>query len=389
VGRQDRDVTALLKKLGGVQLDTISTLARSHELVPYSRLGAIGRKAIEDAFWGSPPRAFEYWGHAACILPLRAWPWFAAARRQRQAHRHRQGVSDSALREVRARLTGGGPQTVAQLGGGRLSQGWWNWSPVKIAVEELYNIGEVVCVTRRGWRRVYDLAERAIPAELLAHEPPDEECHAYLVALAANGLGVAAERDLQQYFSLNREAVRVGLMGAGLIPVRVAGWSGPAWASTGALAGLQSGGPRGRHRTTLLSPFDSLLWDRGRALRIFDFQHKLEAYVPAPKRVHGYYTMPLLAGGRLRGRVDPGREGTTLWHDRFRWTPARSRPWRAPWRRPPPGSDATASQLRESSQRHRATGSSRRCTRWAWVDRGRTRPSSVTIGRLIRGGTWR
>ena len=313
MGAQGRNVTALLEKLGGVQLDTISTLARSHELVPYSRLGAVGRKAVEAAFWGTPPRAFEYWAHAACILPLHAWPWFAAERRRRQAHgHHRRVASEAAVREVRARLAGDGPQTVAELGGGRLADGWWNWSPVKIAVEELYNIGEVVCVTRRAWRRVYDLAERAIPAELRAQEPPDEECNAHLVAMAAKGLGVAAERDLQHYFALNREAVRMGIAGAGVIPVRVSGWSGPAWASGAALATLESSGPRGRHRTTLLSPFDSLLWDRGRTQRIFGFLHKLEAYVPAPRRVHGYYTMPLLAGGRLRGRVDPSRQGTTL-----------------------------------------------------------------------------
>jgi uncharacterized protein YcaQ len=104
----------------------------------------------------------------------------------------------------------------------------------------------------------------------------------------------------------------VGLAGAGLTPVRVEGWKGQAWANPEALQSLAEGGPRGRRRTTLLSPFDSLLWDRARVLRVFGFQHKLEAYVPAAKRVHGYYTMPLLARGRLRGRVDPARQGTTL-----------------------------------------------------------------------------
>lgn len=303
----------LLEMLGGVQLDTISTLARSHELVAYSRLGPVGRSAVEAAYWGAPCRAFEYWAHAACILPLASWPWFAAQRRRRreQTH-HRRLVSEPAVREVRARLTAEGPQTVAELGGGRLAEGWWNWSPVKIAVEELYNVGEVVCVTRRGWRRVYDLAERAVPAELLNREPPDEECYAAQLKIAAGGLGVATERDFEHYFSLSRDAVRLGLEGAGLTPVLVPGWPVPAWASPPALTNLGSGPSRGRHRTTLLSPFDSLLWDRRRVLRIFGFQHKLEAYVPAAKRVHGYYTMPLLAGGRLRGRVDPGRQGTTL-----------------------------------------------------------------------------
>jgi uncharacterized protein YcaQ len=103
--------------------------------------------------------------------------------------------------------------------------------------------------------------------------------------------------------------VRAVLGDTELVEVGVDGWRGPAWADPDALKAL---GTRGRHRTTLLSPFDSFVWDRARTLRVFDFHHRLEAYVPAPKRVHGYFAMPLLAGGRLRGRVDPGREGTTL-----------------------------------------------------------------------------
>ena len=304
----------MLRRLGAVQLDTISSLARSHELVAYSRLGALRRGRVEAAYWGTPPQAFEYWAHAACIIPIESWPWFAAERRRRRAHPHRRELlDDRVITEVRARLLDSGPQTVAELGGGRLAEGWWNWSPVKVAVEELYNLGEVVCVSRRGWRRVYDLANRAIPADLLAQDQSDEQCYGRLVTMAVMGLGVAAERDLQHYFSLSRGAVVAGLAHAsGLTPVRVEGWPGTAWTTPAALGTLSGGGPRGRHRTTLLSPFDSLLWDRARVLRMFGFQHKLEAYVPAPKRVHGYYTMPLLSGGRLVGRVDPGRAGSTL-----------------------------------------------------------------------------
>ncbi len=122
-------------------------------------------------------------------------------------------------------------------------------------------------------------------------------------------MGVATEADLADYHRLTREQVRAVLGDTALQPVEVDGWGKPAWAHPEALAQLAT---RGRHRTTLLSPFDSLVWDRPRTLRIFGFRHSLEAYVPAPKRVHGYFAMPLLTGGRLRGRVDPGREGTTL-----------------------------------------------------------------------------
>jgi hypothetical protein len=156
---------------------------------------------------------------------------------------------------------------------------------------------------------VYDLPERALPPEVLADDPDDETCLTRLVGQAGVALGVATIGDLADYHRLKRDQVRAVLEATELVPVDVDGWRDDAWADPAALAALST---RGRHRTTLLSPFDSLVWDRARTLRVFDFQHRLEAYVPAPKRVHGYFAMPLLAGGRLRGRVDPGRDGTTL-----------------------------------------------------------------------------
>jgi len=121
-------------------------------------------------------------------------------------------------------------------------------------------------------------------------------------------MGVATRADLADYHRLKGEQITAVLEGTGLVPVEVEGWGKPAWADPAALASE----PRGRHRTTLLSPFDSLIWDRPRTQRIFGFTHRLEAYTPKPKRIHGYFAMPLLAGGRLVGRVDPAREGRTL-----------------------------------------------------------------------------
>jgi uncharacterized protein YcaQ len=168
--------------------------------------------------------------------------------------------------------------------------------------------GEVVCVTRRGWKRVYDLAERAVPPELLHDDLDDTECVRRLVRQAGEALGVGTRADIADYHRLKGEQVDAVLADSGLVPVTVAGWGRPAWADPAALETL----PRGRHRTTLLSPFDSLIWERARTERIFGFTHRLEAYVPRHKRVHGYFAMPVLAGGRLVGRVDPAREGRTL-----------------------------------------------------------------------------
>jgi uncharacterized protein len=313
LGAPDRrgGVPSLLRHLGAVQLDTISVLARSHELVPYARLGAVGRTAVESAFWGhGPARAFEYWSHAACVLPVEEWPWFAFRRRAFRRRGWRwHAVSEEVCAQVLARLRADGPLTATDLGGAKREGTWWSWSGVKIAVEWLLDIGEVVCSDRRGWRRVYDLPERMLPSRLLDREPTDAECVQRLVGLAGWSLGVADIGDLADYHRLTRAQVTGALEGSGLLPVAVQGWPQPGWAHPAALSALQA---RGRHRTTLLSPFDSLVWDRRRTLRVFRFAHALEAYKPRAERRYGYFTMPLLSGGQLLGRVDPKRVGRTL-----------------------------------------------------------------------------
>jgi uncharacterized protein YcaQ len=312
LGAPDRraGTRGVLRSLGAVQLDTISVLARSHELIPYARLGAIGRSAVEEAYW-SDHHAFEYWSHAACILPIEEWPHFAFRRRARRARGHRWHVLQDAERSCAAvldRLKAEGPLTSTQLGGAKNGGPWWDWSETKIAVEWLLDTGEVVCTRRSGWKRIYDLPERAVPDELRHDDLSDAECMRRLVAQAGAAMGVATRADLADYHRLKNEQVSAVIEGTGLVPVDVRGWNRPAWADPAALASE----PRGRHRTTLLSPFDSLVWDRPRTERIFGFTHRLEAYTPKPKRIHGYFAMPLLAGGRLVGRVDPAREGQTL-----------------------------------------------------------------------------
>lgn len=328
------DPLDMLDHLAAVQLDTISVVARSHELITYARLGPIGRQAVEGAYWHSG-QTFEYQAHAACILPMRLWPSFAFRRRAWQSRTTggaiepgvadaRREVDRSAYREVRARLAEG-PISVDDVGGGRSSPGWWNWSEAKLALEVMYLRGELACTTRNGWKRVYDLAERVIPGALLAQEPSDEECIAALVAEAARGMGVATKRDFAEYWTLTRKSitgpvpwaklVQAGIEAAGLVPVEVEGWKEPAFADPEALTNLSAP----VHAPRLLSPFDSLIWaPRERTERVFDFAFQLEAYVPKAKRVDGYYMMPLLADGRLVARVDPAREGMTLVARRIR-----------------------------------------------------------------------
>jgi uncharacterized protein len=331
-------VRGMLRRLGAVQLDTISVLARSHELVAYARLGAIGRDRVERAYWH--PRiadAFEYWSHAACVLPIEEWPYYAFRRRAFRARGWRWHQShEDVCALVLARLQAEGPLTATQLGGAKKGGDWWDWSDTKIAVEWLLDTGDVICARRTGWRRVYDLPERVLPAGLLDADPSDEECLTHLAGGAARALGVVTRADLADYQRLRFGGTGPGRAGAalsaddvalaaGLVPVQIATLPGAAidaWADSAALeaaGGIGAGGAasparagRGRHRTTLLSPFDSLIWDRKRTLRMFGFEHSLEAYLPRAKRVHGYFTMPLLAGGKLVGRVDPARSGRTL-----------------------------------------------------------------------------
>ncbi|WP_329279361.1 winged helix-turn-helix domain-containing protein [Streptomyces sp. NBC_00691] len=310
LGAPDRraGVRGVLRGLGQVQLDTISVLARSHELIPYARLGAVGRTTVEDAYW-TGAHAFEYWSHAACVLPVEEWPHFAFRRRAYRGRPHwGHELSAGAYGKVIDQLRAEGPRTATELGGAKNKGEWWDWSDAKIAVERALMYGEVVVVERRGWKRVYDLAERAIPEALLHDDLDDTECVRRLVRQAGEALGVGTRADIADYHRLKGEQFDAVVETAGLVPVTVAGWGKPAWADPAALASE----PRGRHRTTLLSPFDSLIWERARTERIFGFTHRLEAYVPKQKRIHGYFAMPVLAGGRLVGRVDPAREGGTL-----------------------------------------------------------------------------
>jgi uncharacterized protein YcaQ len=316
-------VAGVLRRVSAVQLDTISVLARSHELVAYARLGPVGRAAVEEAYWpSSKPATFEYWAHAACILPIADWPYYAWRRRAITARGQRwHQVSAEACEQVLGRLRDEGPLTATQLGGAKAGGPWWDWSEVKIAAEWLLDTGRAVCVRRTGWRRIYDLPERVIPADLLGLEPTDDECLSYLAGTVCRALGVATHADFMEYQRLNgyglqlRDTTRLdaAAAAAGLVPVTVHGGKRAvsAWADPAALTWLAAGG-RGQHRTALLSPFDSLIWDRKRVLRMFGYRHLFEPYVPREKRERGYFTMPLLTGGQIAGWVDPARDGKTL-----------------------------------------------------------------------------
>ncbi len=191
----------MLQRLGAVQLDTISVLARSHELVAYARLGAVGRAKVERAYWHArQPAAFEYWSHAACVLPIEEWPYYAFRRRAfaergRRWHQSHPDVCERVLARIRAE----GPLTATELGGAKNGGAWWDWSDTKIAVEWLLDTGKVICARRTGWRRVYDLPERVLPAGMAEVRLSDADCLSHLAAVAARALGVVTQADLSDY----------------------------------------------------------------------------------------------------------------------------------------------------------------------------------------------
>lgn len=304
-------IAGLVTDLGAVQLDTISVLARSHELVARSRLNGMNRQQIEAGYWSEPATHFEYWSHAACILPISDWPLYEF---RRQSYRDRgqrwHEVSAKHVKAIKQRLESEGPGTAQDFGGARKGAYWWNWSDTKVALEWLLDIGEVACTRRVAWRRVYDLTERVVPSAHMQPLPVDEAI-SQLLAKALGALGVATKKDLLDYQRLvsNRPGVAAGwqrfLDSRSAIPVKVQGWNEPAFADASALSAID----RCRSNTAvLLSPFDSLIWFRERMERLFGMRHRMESYTKSVDRVYGYFAMPVLAGDRLIGRVDPGKQ---------------------------------------------------------------------------------
>jgi uncharacterized protein YcaQ len=306
-GRQLRRMTS---RLAVLQIDSVNVLSRAHYLPAFSRLGPYPRETL-DALAGRRRELFEYWAHEASLLPVRLHPhlrWRMAAAEEHawgsmvRIQRERPGYVSEVLERVRE----AGPLKASDLAEPRPDRpgSMWNWHAGKVALEWLFYTGVVTTRGRTaGFERVYDLTERVLPAVVLqAPTPEPADAVRELVRTASRALGVATERDLRDYFRLRPPAARAAiaeLADAGeLLPVEVAGWGAPAWVHPEARR------PRWVRARALLSPFDSLIWERPRVERLFGFRYRLEIYTPAAQRVHGYYVLPFLLGDRLVARVD-------------------------------------------------------------------------------------
>jgi len=301
---------ATMARLAAIQIDSINVVARSHELVLAARLGQSDPAAFDRLVYRRKA-GFEYWGHAASYMPIELWRLFRPRMRRTGARnegwwtRLRDEHADLYPKVLhRLREEGPLPASAFTEAGGRRRGTWWDWAPAKRALEDLFARGEVMVHDRVRFERRYDLTERVLPPWLDTSEPSAHDAAVELTLLAAEALGVATAADLADYFRLRTQDFRPALadaLGAGLLlEVDVQGWPRPAYLPAGVVL------PRVvRHEPVLLSPFDSLVWHRDRTLRLFGFDYRLEVYVPAAKRVYGYYTLAVLAGGRLVARVDP------------------------------------------------------------------------------------
>ena len=314
-GRVDRrHFRRVVDKVGLVQIDSVNVLTRSHELPFFARLGAYPRAALASWLWGSG-EIFEYWGHEASLLPVELHPLLRWRMRETHAwsgvatfQRTHPGLAEAVLEAV----TELGPVTLGELEhlGDAIKRtkaapgAMWNWTPAKKAVEWSFWKGEVSA--RRNpqtFARQYLRPEHVIPPEVVAAPTPtDDDAMKALLLRAARSHGVGTAKCLADYHRLpittaRRLVAELAADGA-LRPVRVEGWRHAAFLHPEAEL------PRWVRRAALLSPFDSLVWERARVEALFGFRYRIEIYVPARQRVHGYYVLPFLHDGALVARVD-------------------------------------------------------------------------------------
>jgi uncharacterized protein len=300
------DVEKGIRRLSCVQLDSISTVERSHRIVLGSRVGVYPEPTVSRLL--QEGRVFEYWAHEACLLPVEDFPLFRWRMRGRgHWNSHESALADHpevaelVLSEIRERGPLGSRHFEGPSGGGM-----WNWKPAKRVLDSLWDRGDLSIAGRQGFQRLYDLTERVIPREVLeAPDPSEDEAMRALVLRAVRARGALTESGIAEHYRVPGRTATVrphveALVAKGALRRLRVDDGGPAVLVPGGEPLLESVSAG----ATLLSPFDNLLWDRAFARRLFGFDHVMEIYKPAPQRVYGYYVLPVLRGDRIVGRAD-------------------------------------------------------------------------------------
>ncbi|MFD1881687.1 winged helix-turn-helix domain-containing protein [Paracoccus pacificus] len=329
-GRGD-DLVGVLDDLGFVQLDSVNTLARAHDLILWSRRGRYRPRALEQLV-ARNRAAFEHWTHDAAIIPMRFYPMWGLkfARDKQRMDRNwpkwrREGWADE-IDTVLRHIADHGAASSLDVGEGepRNSSGWWDWHPSKSALEYLWRSGQLAVCHRKGFRKFYDLAERVIPPEHLGRQMDAAETVDWAMSAALDRLGFGTSGELAAFFDIVTpaeaqlwcaEALATGRIVE--IDLELANGTRRRSFSTEALLEQITALPEPSGRVRLLSPFDPALRDRARAERLFGFRYRIEIFVPAHRRSYGYYVFPVMQADRLIGRIDAKRDGDTLRIDAF------------------------------------------------------------------------
>jgi len=309
-----QDVLDVIRQMGVLQIDTIHVVARSPYLVLWSRLGSYPQVWLDELL--AERHLFEYWAHEASFLPIEDYGLY----RHRMIDPGSMGWKYSekwmsehgaTIEKLLAHIRDHGPVRSADFkrtdgkGGG-----WWEWKPEKRSLEVLFTAGRLMIARRHNFHRIYDLAERILPDWDDARMPSHAETHRTLLLKAVQALGVAKASWIGDYFRTAKSRPTPdpeSLVGDGsLLKATVEGWDQPVYIHPAhrELALAAADGSLKPSMTSLLSPFDPVVWDRKRALELFDFDYRLECYTPEAKRNYGYFTLPILHRGVLAGRLD-------------------------------------------------------------------------------------
>ncbi|WP_245884863.1 winged helix-turn-helix domain-containing protein [Glaciihabitans tibetensis] len=309
-----RQLGATVARLGLLQLDSVNVFERSHYMPAFSRLGPYNKADLDRLTLDRSARYTEYWAHEASLIPRHTWPlwrWKMDDRRRKQEDDPQSWIhaNHDMLQWLRDELADKGPLPAGKIesDAGRRRGGWWEWSDVKRGLEMLFSWGEVVSAGRTSFQRVYGLAAQVLTPELLNAEVSRRDAQRQLLLWSAKAHGIGTVGDLADYYRLKSQQAKPlleELADAGeILPLLVPGWEVN---GRPRLAYLHSEAkvPRRINTGALLSPFDPVVWERNRALRLFDFHYRIEIYTPEPQRVYGYYTLPVLINDRIVARID-------------------------------------------------------------------------------------
>ncbi|MCU1507890.1 MAG: hypothetical protein JWQ12_155 [Glaciihabitans sp.] len=309
-----RQLDALIHRLGLLQIDSVNVFERSHYLPVFARLGAYEKADLDRLTFSTKARFTETWAHVASIIPVEDWPlwrWRMDWNRTRSENNPKSWIhaNKPMLDWLRAELAEKGPLPAGKIEheSNRSKGSWWGWSDVKLGLEYLFFWGEVVSAGRTNFERSYALAEQVLPSDVLNVAIPRDAAIRELLLRATRHHGIGTVGDIADYYRIMKTwsaPVLAELAEEGLIdPVTVQGWETngrPLTAYLDPTARI----PRRLDAAALLSPFDPVVWERDRALRLFDFHYRIEIYTPAAKRVYGYYTLPILLDDQVVGRID-------------------------------------------------------------------------------------